>query len=197
MNALLAILSLVSTALCLAALVRLHVLPTGYRPISNAVSDYGVGPYKRYYAVQTSAIAVAALFLAAALWRETHPAPLLIVALLLVFAAARLLIPADPTDLDRSRPTRTGRRHVLLAGLAFGSIAWAAAALPSHVDWPGLHSVLVIVGWVNAGSAIACGLCMSSLLHRATEPFFGLVERIFYASMLAWFAIVAIHLLAS
>jgi ABC-type multidrug transport system permease subunit len=55
----------------------------------------------------------------------------------------------------------------------------------------------VILGWVNAGSAIACGLCMSSLLHRATEPFFGLVERIFYASMLAWFAIVAIHLLAS
>ena len=29
----------------LAALSRLHLLPTGYRPASNAVGDYGVGAY--------------------------------------------------------------------------------------------------------------------------------------------------------
>ena len=194
-NALLALGSLLATATCLAVLVWLHVLPTGYRPIRNAVSDYGVGRFAHLYRAQTAASAIAALLLAGALSGGVDPTPILVVFLLLVFAAARLLIPWYPTDLDRAQPTRTGRIHVLLAGLAFGSIAWASASLPDRVDWPGVHGTLVALGWAVVVLAVGCGLCMSRALHQATEPFFGLVERLFYAAMLTWLALVAVQLL--
>ena len=116
------------------------------------------------------------------------------IALLVIFAAARLAIPSFPTDLDRGQPTRTGRIHVLLAGVAFASIAWAAAALPDTVDWPSVHGLLVTVGWIVVATAIACGLAMTRRLHATMEPFFGLIERCFYAAMITWFGVVSIHL---
>jgi|tagenome__1003787_1003787.scaffolds.fasta_scaffold20872533_2 hypothetical protein len=193
MTPVLGILAALLTLVCAAVLVRVHLLPTGYNPISNAVSDYGVGEYRRYYRWQTAALAYAALVLAAAIARTTHPVPQLIVFLLMTFAAARLLIPSFPTDLDRSRLTPAGRIHIALAGVAFASIAWCAAALPDRIDWPSLHTTLVVLGWIVAGSAIACGLCISSLLHRHVEPFFGAIERVFYAAVLVWFLVVSVH----
>jgi hypothetical protein len=38
-----------------AALIVLHVLPTGYDPIRDAVSDYGVGPYRPWFWLQAVA----------------------------------------------------------------------------------------------------------------------------------------------
>lgn len=190
----LAIGAIVATLAGLAALVRVHLLPTGYRPISNAVSDYGVGPYRSYYRAQTTAIGVAAALLAGALASAEGPGPRRVIVLLLVFAAARIVIPSFPTDLDRSRPTRTGRIHLLLAAVAFASIAWASAALPHRVDWDGT-GLLVTLGWIVVATAIACGLSMTSRLHHATEPFFGLIERVFYAAMIAWLLVVSFHLL--
>lgn len=194
MTTALAIGAIAGTLVGLAALVRVHQLPTGYRPVSNAVSDYGVGRYAGYYRAQATAIGIAAALLAAALMLAVDPEPGRVIVLLLVFAAARIAIPSFPTDLDRSRPTRTGRIHILLAAAAFASIAWAAAALPQHVDWDG-HGLLVALGWVIVGTSIACGLSMTSRLHRATEPFFGLIERVFYAAMIAWLLVVSFHLL--
>ena len=191
----LAFLALLATAACLAALVWVHLLPTGYRPVRNAVSDYGVGEYRAFYRAQTAASAVAAVCLAAALAEGVDPAPRRVIALLGLFALARLAIPSFPTDLDRGQPTRTGRIHVLLAGLAFGAIAWAAAALPDRVDWGGLHGVLVVLGWIVVVTAVACGLAMTRLLHARMEPFFGLVERCFYAAVLTWLVVVSVHLL--
>jgi hypothetical protein len=192
--AVLACLALLATLTCLGALVWVHLLPTGYRPLRNAVSDYGVGPYRAFYRAQTAAIAVAALCLAAAIAKGVDPSPRRVIVLLVIFAVARLAIPSFPTDLDRGQPTRTGRTHVLLAGVAFGSIAWTAAALPDHVDWPSIHGLLVTLGWIVVATAIACGLAMIRLLHATTEPFFGLIERCFYAAMITWFAVVSIHL---
>lgn len=180
---------------CAGALVWVHLLPTGYQPVRNAVSDYGVGDYRIFYRIQTAAIAVAGLCLAAALARAIDPAPRRVIALLIVFALARLAIPSFPTDLDRKQPTRTGRIHILLAGIAFASIAWAAAALPGRVDWPGIHSLLVTLGWIVVATAIACGLAMTRLLQATAKPFFGLIERFFYAAMITWFAVVAIYLI--
>jgi hypothetical protein len=188
------ILAFLATLGCLAALVRVHLLPTGYRPVSNAVSDYGVGAYKGYYRAQTAAIAYAALLVAAGIARSVHPVPQLLVYLLMTFAAARLAIPSFPTDLDRGAPTPTGRIHILLAGAAFASIAWAAAILPDRVHWPGLHGFLVVLGWIVVAAAAACGLAMTRLLHKPTEPYFGAIERVFYAAMLLWFFVVSARL---
>lgn len=192
--AVLACCTLLATFTCLAALLWAHLLPTGYRPIRNAVSDYGVGRCRVLYRVQTAAIAAAGLCLAAALARAVDPAPRRVIVLLVVFAVARLVIPSFPTDIDRGRPTRTGRVHILLAGVAFASIAWAAAALPDRVDWPSVHGLLVTLGWIVVATAVASGLAMTRPLHAVAEPFFGLIERCFYAAMLTWFVVVAVYL---
>ena len=40
-----------------AALIVLHVLPTRYNPIRDAVSDYGVGRYRAWFWLQAVACA--------------------------------------------------------------------------------------------------------------------------------------------
>ena len=40
-----ALLSLLGSLVYIAVVAALHVLPTGYNPARNAVSDYGVGQY--------------------------------------------------------------------------------------------------------------------------------------------------------
>jgi hypothetical protein len=183
----------------LAALVRVHLLPTGNDPVRNAVGDYGAGAGARYYRRLTAASAYAALFAAAGLARTVHPVPQLPVFLLIVFAAARLAIPSFPADSDRSRPTAAGLvhvrglAHILLAEAAFGSLGWCAAVLPGRVDWPGLHGLLAVLGWILAATAIAAGLALLPLLGRGAAPVLGVVERLFSAAMLAWLLVVSLH----
>jgi hypothetical protein len=167
-------------------LVAVHLRPAGYDPLRDAVSDYGVGPSLPYYRAQTSAMALAAIFVAAALARAIDPAPRRVIVLLLVFAAARLAIPFFPTDLDRTRRTGTGVIHALLAAVAFGTVAWAAATLPDRAHWTGLAAL----GWIVVATAIAMALSL-----RARVPYFGLVERLFYAATLAWLALVSVRLI--
>ena len=38
------IIAALATAVQAVALIMLHLLPTGYNPVRDAVSDYGVGP---------------------------------------------------------------------------------------------------------------------------------------------------------
>jgi hypothetical protein len=105
--------------------------------------------------------------------------------LLVVFAAARLAIPSFPTDLDRTQRTRQGLIHLLLAGVAFASIAWAAANLTHRVDWNGCRAF----GWSVVVTAVATWVAA-----RARFPYFGVVERLFYAATLAWLAFVSLNL---
>jgi ABC-type multidrug transport system permease subunit len=63
-------------------------------------------------------------------------------------------------------------------------------ALPDRVDWPNLHRTLVVIGWMMAATAVACGL---AVLLRFATPFFGLLERLFYAVTLLWFLVVSLH----
>jgi hypothetical protein len=131
---------------------------------------------------QTAAIAYAALLIAAGLARTVQPVPQVLVFLLMTFAAARL-----------AGPSFTGWIHTLLGGVAFGSIAWAAATLPDRVDWSGVHGLLVVLGWIVVAGAVACALAVTLLRTRAA-PFFGTIERAFYAVLLVWFFVVSVRL---
>jgi len=193
MTTVLGLLGAVTTLASAAALVRMHLQPNGHDPLHDAVSDYGLGPTAGYYRWHTALSAYAALFVAAALARTEHPVPQLLVYLLLTFACARLVIPSYPTDPDRSRPTGTGRVHILLAAAAFASIAWCAAALPGRVDWPSLHGFLVVLGWIVVATAAACALGLAAMLVRVTVPFFGALQRAFYVAMLTWLFVVSVH----
>jgi hypothetical protein len=128
--------------------------------------------------VKTAAAAYAALFVAAGIARTTHPVPRDLVFLLIVFAAARLAIPTFPGGLSR----------LLLAGVAFAAVAWAALIAPDRVHW--LHGFLVVDGWVILVAAVACGV---ALLAPPIRRFSWALERVFDAAVLVWLLVVSLH----
>ena len=166
---------------CVACLVYLHLAPTGYSPVRNAVSEYGVGRYAHWYGLQAGLAGVAAICLAFALG---HPRR--VVMLLAVLAAARIAIGWFPTDgVASEEPTWRGAVHLLLALVAFAAASWAAIALRT-----GNHGE-PWVGWLMA--ALAIGTMLS--LRTSLRPWFGLIERGYYAAMLAWLILVSARLL--
>ena len=48
------VIALLAVLVQLVVLVVLHVLPTGYNPVRDAISDYGVGRYRSYFAAQVN-----------------------------------------------------------------------------------------------------------------------------------------------
>src|ERR1700683_5645658 len=50
------VLAVIAATAQLGILVTLHVLPTKYDPVHDAISDYGVGDYRRYFWAQSAAV---------------------------------------------------------------------------------------------------------------------------------------------
>src|SRR3954452_6939304 len=119
----------IAAAACFAAaglvLLALHILPTGRAPLSEAVSDYGVGTYHRHYRAMVVLLGAGAGLLVAGLAREGS-AEEGALAFLAAFAAARMAIAFFMTDLPGSPPTTKGRIHVVLAAIAFTTIAFGS-----------------------------------------------------------------------
>jgi Protein of unknown function (DUF998) len=175
-----AALALACAAGCVICLVYLHLAPTGYSPLRNSVSEYGVGRYARWYGLQAILVGFAAIWLAIALG---HPRS--VVTLLAVLAAARIAIAWFPTDATSDQPTPRGGVHLLLALVAFTAASWAAIALrPAEHGEPRL-------GWLMAALALATMIS----LRTSLRPWFGLIERGYYAAMLAWLILVSARLL--
>jgi len=169
---------------CLASLVLLHFLPTGYDPIRNPVSDYGVGRYRIWHRIAVVSLAAAGFATAIASFGTIRPEPGLVIGFLSVFAIARILIPLFPTDLEGQPHTKTGRVHWVLAITAFASLATAAGFFKGTV----LDDV---VGWVVVGAAVfmILVLCVPRL-----RRILGFSERLFYFSMISWFLITGLEL---
>jgi len=190
------IVAALATVVQACALIALHLLPTGYDPVRDAVSDYGVGQYRGWFWLQAVAGGLGCLALAIAL-AQLHPfTPAQIVVALIVTAIARFLIPFFATDQHGSRfQTPHGIVHMILAVIAFGGLVWAAMGLWStlrhYPAWHGAESPLTIIPWIMLGSVIAVVLAIRGpRLH----PFFGLFERLFYLSSITWVLVVAIDL---
>jgi hypothetical protein len=177
-------------AVGLAALVTLHVLPTGLSPLHNAVSQYGITSYRTGYRVQTIAYAVAGL--GAALGVTTLPGSAgLLVALCAVFAASRAAISWFPMDPPGGERTTTGRRHGLLAIAAFAAAAAAAQRLTGVLHRDDIHPDVATVSNVLAVLMLIAFLGMM-LTRLSRGHYFGLVERGFYVLMTAWLVTVAV-----
>jgi hypothetical protein len=192
----LAILAAVLAAIQALALIVLHGLPTGYDPVRDAVSDYGVGRFRGWFWLQVVAGGLACLFLAIAL-TQLHPfTPTQAIVALIVTAAARLAIPFFATDQGGSRfQTAHGIVHMILAVVAFGGLVWAATSLWSTLQrYPAWHSaedLLTIVPWIMLGCVIAVVLAIRG---PNLKRVFGLFERLFYLASFVWFFAVAINL---
>ena len=193
----LSIIAAVAMAISTGALLLLHLLPTGYNPIRDAVSDYAIGRYHAVFWTFTTAGAVSGLALAIALARSYPAKPTLTVAMLLLSAAARVLIPVFPTDQSGSRfQTPEGTIHMVLAVTIFASVAVAASNLGDTLGHePAWHSVHGLVDgwlpWVITATATATGL---AIIGPRLKRIFGLIERSYYLSSITWFFVVSIEL---
>jgi Protein of unknown function (DUF998) len=194
----LSIIAAVAVGVQTAALVTLHLLPTGYNPVRDALSDYGIGRYRGWFWLQVLAGGVACLALAIAL-AETHPSvPTLVVVMLLVAAIARFVLPAFPTDQHGSRfQTPRGSIHMILAIVTFAALIIAASelagALEHQAAWQGVKGWLTTLPWVMTGAAIGLLVGLRPWAPRL-HMIYGLIERLFYVSSIAWFFIVTIEL---
>jgi len=192
----LSIVAALATAVQAGALIILHLLPTGYYPVRDAVSDYGVGPYRGWFWLQAVAGGVSCLALGIAL-AGLHPfTPTQAVVALVVTAGSRFLIPFFATDQQGSRfQTLHGVVHMILAVIAFGGLVWAATDLWStlrhYPAWNGAEGALTVIPWIMLGSVIAVVLAIRG---PRLKPFFGVFERLFYLSSITWGLIVAIDL---
>jgi Protein of unknown function (DUF998) len=160
------------------------------------VSDYGVGTYRPWFWVQAVAGGVAGLALAIALADVTPSVPAIVVVMLVISAVARFLIPAFPTDQDGSRfQTVHGTVHMILAIVIFAALIIAASELGGTLEheqaWHGVKGWFTTLPWVMTGSAI--GVVVALRAPRLGR-IFGLIERLFYVSSIAWFFIVSIEL---
>ena len=193
----LSIVAAAAMAVGTAALVVLHLLPTGYDPIHDAVSDYAIGRYRAWFWLFAASGAVSGLALAIALARSHPSKPTLAVAMLLLSAGARFLLPLFPTDQSGSRfQTVRGTVHMVLAVAIFTSIAVAASDLGGTLGRePAWHAVKGLVDgwlpWVITGTAIATGVAIRA---PRLARIFGLVERLYYLASIPWFLVVSIEL---
>ena len=185
--------ALVALATVVVALVRLHLKPTGLSAIRNPVSQYGICEFRAGYRTATLAFAAAGAALAVALARAVLHGTRGIVALLVVFAAARAVISWFPMDAPNAKHTPTGGAHGLLAIAAFGSVTAAAlrlgGALSEQARWHALAGVSTALG------ALMLALLATMATRRAIPllaRWFGALERAFYLAAIAWCLVFAL-----
>jgi hypothetical protein len=172
------------SVICLASILVLHLLPTGYNPLRNAVSDYGVGKYRIWHRIAVLSLAAAGFAMAIASSGTAKPESSLVIGLLAIFAVVRTVIPFFPTDIEGQKLTTRGRVHWALAIITFASFGFAAG----FYKGTGLDDA---IGWV-----VVAALCLLlvSLLPRFRKAL-PVLERIFYFSMICWFLITGIELI--
>lgn len=185
-----AIAGVVAGAICLAVL---HRMPTGLSPWHNAVSQYGITRFRIGYRMQTLSYAIAGAALAVGIDRAVGgPGAALTVVLCALFAASRAAISWFPMDEPGTARTATGRRHGLLAIVAFLSIALAAEHLPQVLHRDDIHPDVA-----TASDALALLMLATivAMVLTGRRGWFGLVERLFYAEITIWIFVVAQMLL--
>lgn len=168
-----ALISLAAGLTYVGVVVALHILPTGYDLVHNAVSDYGVGRYAPLFRVSLWAGSIAVLALAIGLGLGSPPLDISDLVFLGLVAACRIGESLFPTTIEGQRLTRTGAMHYLFAILTFGF---------TYLDW--------LSGAVLIGLILVVGTLLPRLRHL-----FGLPERFFLLVTYTWLGYVA-YLLA-
>jgi vacuolar-type H+-ATPase subunit I/STV1 len=193
-----AIAGLALTVSYFAVFVALHVLPSGYRPISHAVSDYAVGKYGYLFRVGLWVSALGTLALAVALHQGVGAPPLATkdIVFLILIALARVGMTAFPTDLEGQGHSRTGLLHYVFAIAAFTftylAISDMTSVLRTLSSAPWTHGALHVTGALVAPELALVVITMIPRLRRA----FGLSERLFLLTTNIWFVLASLLVIA-
>jgi uncharacterized protein DUF998 len=189
-----------ATAVAVGALVVLHLLPTGLSPMHNAVSQYGITRYRLGYRVQTISFGVAGAAAAVGLAEAAPGRAHALIALVVVFALARLVISWFPMDEPGGEHTNHGQLHGLLAIVTFLAIALAAQRLGTVAQqvpgWSALSTVSGAIAWLMVASLVAMMVVgRRARINRARPSYFGAAERVFYLAIVAWLVGVGVALM--
>jgi hypothetical protein len=151
-----ALISLAGSLVYVAVVVTLHVLPTGYDLVHNAVSDYGVGRYAPLFRVGLWAGSVAVLALAIGLGLGVGSPPLVIrdVVLLGLGLGQALLLSGDPgvgksalLDTASELATAAGVQVLRAVGAQFEDVSIRRRPGAWRRRWA--FSVTSVTGWVR------------------------------------------------
>lgn len=181
---LLALVGLIGITYLAFTILLLHFQPTGYDPVSQAISDYGVGSFGNVMDIGFFAggAGVAALGLAL-LSIKAEARALNMGALLLVVVGFTLFaVGVFPTDIEGTTPTTHGLIHDALSLLLFG-LGMIGTLLVSYAHgrrWPSFALLGFTVAAASAAANEAFALDAS-----------GLVERILVAVLLGWWIFIS------
>lgn len=192
----LAVIALVGVAAAVVSLVILHIVPTGFGPVRDAVSAYGISRYRLFYRAQTIATAVAAAALAIALPSRIETHAVRAVIFLVILAVVRAGIGWFPMDDPAGGRSSTGRVHNLLAFAAFAaaSVGGFMVAIAFSSD-PALAPFAAVSQGLGWEMSVASALTIVSAI--AMRAIFGLLERLIYLGMFAWLVVTAVALLVA
>jgi len=190
-----AIVGTVALAVCVFCLIVLHLVPSGIHPMSDPVSLYGTTRFNILYRVQAIASGLCALCLLLVLAGQQTNLPVFGLLMLGCYGVARICIAAFMMDTYGKR-TRTGLIHIILAAVAFTTIAIAVGMLTASLValpfWNELRVFLSLAEYLTIISAI---LFLLIILLSSLRRFTGLIERGIYLGALCWLGLVIIPLI--
>ena len=191
LNFLLAIIGTISCLIYLGIYVLLHILPTKYNPVNNAVSDYGIGRTKRIFNFYLifSFIAIAIV------WIEirNNNLPLWVSAAFILMLSGRTLVFIFPTNLEGQKINAITALHYVGATFSFAG-AYICMTNLFFVGLTNFKFVQEILNIINFAAKPALVLLGASLLIKPFRKIFGLSERIYLTLFGIWLLIINILL---
>ncbi len=180
----LAVVSLLGSVYFGLSVIALHLLHTGYNPVSQEVSDYAVGPFGLVMDFAFTAAGVGGMSLAAALslsYAERDRAGAL---LLFLAGAGTFLLGLFPIDLQGTPATTHGAVHSAASLLVFVTQPIGAVLVSRRFGARGLWATF-------AAFAVAAAVFVldQALSLGAT----GLSERVFLGVIVSWSALASVR----
>lgn len=170
--------------------VALHFLPTGYDPMTQAVSDYGVGQYGVWMDLAFFAFGIGIVALAISLARFVVSSRLGRVGVLLLSTAGvcTFTVGFFPTDLEGAPLTATGAVHVSLSALAFVALVLGTLILSQS-----FRQSEVLRGFYK--SSMVLSLIVTVAFVIVVIRLSGLTERIFILAFYTWLSLTSVRIL--
>ncbi len=174
-----------------------QLLPPHYSPIAQAESDLAVGPYGYIMTANFVLRGLLSLALLAGLVKGVAPEGRSRAGCILlgVWAVGAFLLALFPTDLAGARPTLHGMIHLVVALVAFISVAVGELLISLRLDragdrWRDLRTPALALAIVVLFALVI------ELVGFGSRSLFGLVERGFLGLALCWMLLVAWRLSA-
>jgi len=166
--------------------IVLHLLPTGYDPIRQVVSDYAVGKYGLWMDLGFFAGGIGVMALASTLYlrKDTERPPKMGATLLFIAGISLFVVGIFPTDVEGAPATMHGTIHNIVSQVIFILAPIGMLLISRRADKTWLEATLS--AFILAGSFFAAN---SILVLDAT----GLAERLFIAVLLGWWILASYH----